>query len=94
MRTTMQEEEDTMTHTFGDNSQVKTLAFLIRNPNESHLQVDIAEEIGVSQTMVSRSATPLRDVGLIEETSNGLKLAESKVSDTLIQFVSILEFQK
>lgn len=55
--------------------------------------MDIADEIGVSQTMVSRSTQPLRDIGLVEETAGGLTLAENEISKRLSQFIIALDFQ-
>lgn len=70
--------------TMGDSARTRILRYLteVDGPRE---QAVIAEEIGVSQPMVSRAKQPLVERGMVEETADGL-VARDDIRATVGEF--------
>lgn len=64
---------DVLTTLFGDNSRVQVITYLATNPDSVFLQNEIAEELDLSQPMVSRVANTLEEEGVIERTRDHTK---------------------
>lgn len=74
----------------GDTTRVCVLSVFLQHPGEIFLQKHIAEAVGVSNVMASRTIRELEDAGAIERVEeafddryDGFRLAQSETTDVL-----------
>lgn len=85
---------DTLKPLFGDNSRVQTIQFLAENSDTVFLQHEIADQVGVSEAMISRVCADLESYGLIErcdadsnEKYTGVTLADTELASLLANLI-------
>jgi len=81
--------EGPLEQTLGDSTRTRILRYLVEVDGPRQ-QSTIAEEIGVSQPMVSRAKQPLVERGLVEETDDGL-VATDDVRETVGKFLKLAD---
>lgn len=71
---------------FGSRAEVRILGYLIDTGDTGvpHRQYDIADAIGMSEATVSRTVQKFTDLGVVEQTDDGVCMANTAISGSLI----------
>lgn len=82
--------ESNFENAFGDNTRTRLLRYLVEQNGTARSQLEVAEEIGVSQAMVSRVLGELESNNLTEREHGSVILADTDVADQLVTLVRIM----
>lgn len=82
--------EGALEQLFADSARTRMVRFLAENAGATFRQATVAERTGLSEPMISRTKTDLVDLGIVDETEDGISL-NTEVTEAFIGLMEKLE---